>query len=143
MPLSCHGLRLHSVTRLKESRETFSRTETWDEVRIMTCKIATRFNQMLSADFPVTVFLDHMCNLAQHRTQSHAGKNPDTQFSVPKVEVTDTLQQFQLSLEYYSAKLLQVYAFHVRHSPKRRSVSEESASTMYVAIIVTCPGKPA
>lgn len=74
-------------------------------------------------DFPARTFIEHLFELTQTRLERSYPKAASSQRPVLVSSINTTLQKFKDVLHTHKMKLLQLYNFSVRRSPKRRTYS--------------------
>ena len=87
-------------------------------------KVCLTTNAMFYAqhriDFPSRVFIEHLFEITQTRSQQLHPKVSSTQPIVPTSSITSAVDSFNEAMRRQHMKLLQTLNFIVRRSPKRR-----------------------
>lgn len=99
------------------------------------------FNLCLSlrisvSDFPARTFIQHLLELTVLRTEKHIHvASSQTKQDIPIIDIEAASELFENAVELYRTQLNLVLNVSIRRSPKRRGMSEESVSYVYICIV--------
>ncbi|KAJ3510677.1 hypothetical protein NLJ89_g4539 [Agrocybe chaxingu] len=115
-------------TQLDDSESAYDDVNDWlcslssrDDARMIAMDIQSHRN--IGQEFPLRILLDHLFEIIQIRFERLYPSAIASEQPVLTTKINSTLEAFEEAMKPHQMRLLQVYNFSVRRSPKRRSYS--------------------